>query len=1031
MKLPKISVKRPITTLMAFSAILLFGLVSLQRLPLDIMPEMELPTLTVMTIYPGASADEVEQQVTKPLEEILAGSENLKEITSTSKENVSFIALQFDWGADISEAANNARDLIELKKMDLPTDANNPVIYKINSSLFPILVYGVTAEENYSGINNIIQDKIASPLKKVNGVGSVIYIGQPEREIKINVNPKKLSAYGISISQIATILEAENINIPGGNIKVGINDFAVKVPGKFENVEQIGNIVLVNFNHRIIKLKDVARINDGYIDKDEFARSKNGLGVALMIQKQSGVNTLDVANGIRSKMEEIRKDLPPDMEVFEIINTDELIVQSIKNLTKTLWWALLFVVIIVFLFLREWKSSLIVFLTIPFSLIVAFIVMFVIGYTINIFSLMAIVIAIGMVVDNAIVVLENITQHIEQGSRPKQAAMFGSSEMGMAITASTATTLMVFIPMIFVGGVVGLLFKQLAIITSVTMVASLITSLSLTPMVSSKLLKGLKKGEEPKKRSKLFAWSESVFIHLEKIYKQSLNWAIHHKMITISIAVIIFVLTLMLGKNLGTDYIPEFDAGDIIVTLETEVGTSAKETDRIAQIVMDIFKEEVPEIVPGSLSSITGQTEKGTLTSVGFTEGKNVATVLSHLVLPDERERSAKEIGEALRKKIAQIPEIDKFHITAGSIISEAVTGNVKPIEVEITGDDFAEINQIAQAIKDKMSEVNGLTDLQTTIDKGKLEIQIDIDKDKASSMALNTAMIALQIRQSIYGAAAGNYTEKGEEYEINIRYAPEHRDKIESLSEITLTNLMGDQIPLSAVANIKTGTGPLAINHKSQQRIIKVMSNLAGISLGEGAREVQKIINNLDIPASVEVQLAGQLTEQSESFRDLYLILIIGILLVYMVMAAQFESFKDPFIIMFAIPFTIVGIILAFFVTGLTLSVTTFIGVIMLMGIVVNNGIVLVDYTNLLRKRGYDLTNAVLEAGRSRMRPVLMTSFTTMLGMLPMALSKGMGREMYSPLGVTIIGGLLVSTIITLIIVPTIYSIFHKKDND
>jgi len=1031
MKLPKISVQRPITTLMAFLAILLFGLVSLQRLPLDIMPEMEIPTLTIMTVYPGASADEVEEQVTRPLEEILAGTENLSELTSTSKENVSFIALQFDWGADITEAANNARDLIELKKMDLPDEAQNPVIYKVNSSLFPILVYGVTAEENYYGINELIEDKIANPLKKVNGVGSVIYVGQPQREIKIHVDPYKISAYNMSISQIAAVLKAENLNIPGGNIEVGINDFAVKVPGKFESIEQIENIALINFNDKIIRLKDVATIKDGYKDKDEIARSKNGMGVALMIQKQSGVNTLEVANGIRAKVKEIKESLPPDMEMFEIINTDELIVQSIKNLTQTLWWALLFVVVIVFIFLREWRSSLIVFLTIPFSLIVAFIVMFVIDYTINIFSLMAIVIAIGMVVDNAIVVLENITQHIEQGSRPKQASIFGSSEMGMAITASTATTLMVFIPMIFVGGVVGLLFKQLAIITSVTMVASLITSLSLTPMVSSQLLKGLKKNDKPKKRTKFFTWSESMFIKLEKIYKDSLYWVIHHKIFTLTSALVIFVFVLILGKNLGSDYIPQFDAGDLIVVIETEVGTSAEETDRIAQKVMDVVREEVPEMIPTSLSSITGQTEKGTLSSVGFTEGKNVSTILAHLVLPDERERSAKEIGEVLRKRIAEIPAIDKFHVTAGSIISEAITGNVKPVEVEITGENFEEMNRLAQTIYNKMSEIDGIVDLQTTIDNGKLELQIDIDKDKASAMGLNTLMVASQVRQSIYGTSAGEFTERGEEYEINIRYAPEYRENIESLSDIMLTNLMGEQIPLSAVAEINTGLGPLAINHKSQQRIVKVMANLSGISLGEGAAEVEKILNSVEIPSGVNVDLAGQLTEQSESFQDLYLILIIGVLLVYMVMAAQFESFKDPFIIMFALPFTIVGIILAFFVTGLTLSVTTFIGVIMLMGIVVNNGIVLVDYTNLLRKRGYELTDAVLEAGRSRMRPVLMTSFTTMLGMLPMALSKGMGREMYSPLGVTIIGGLLVSTVITLILVPTIYSVFHKNDND
>lgn len=1029
MRLPKITVNRPVATAMAFLAVLLFGIVSLQRLPLDIMPEMELPTLTIMTVYPGASAEEVEEQVTKVLEEILAGTEGLKDITSDSQENISFIALQFDWGTNITNAANDARDLMELTKRKLPNDAENPIIYKINSSLFPILVYGVTADENYYGINNIIKDDIVSPLKKVKGVGSVVYIGQPEREIKVNVDPQKISAYGISVSQISTILKAENITIPGGNIKVGINDFAVKVPGKFERLQQIENINLINFNGRIIRLKDVATVKDGYKEKDEFARSKEGLGVALLIQKQSGVNTLEVANAIRSKMAEIEEKLPKDMEVFEIINTDELIVESIDNLTETLWWALLFVVIVVFAFLREWKSSIIVLLTIPFSLIIAFIVMFIIDYTINIFSLMAIVIAIGMVVDNAIVVLENITRHIEQGSRPKQASIFGSSEMGMAITASTATTLMVFIPMIFVGGVVGLLFKQLAIITSVTMVASLITSLSLTPMISSKLLKGLTLERRKKKRTKLYQWSERQFIVLENYYSKTLNWAIHHKVMTITLAIVIFAISIVIGRNMGSDYIPAFDAGDISLVFETEVGTSAEETDRVAQKVMDIFIEEVPEMAPGSLSSITGQTDGGTLKSVGFAEGKNVCTVIAHLVLPDERERSAIEIGEVLRNKVAGIPEISKFHITAGSIISEAITGSVKPIEVEISGNNYEEINQFARKLYAEMMQIEGLTDVQSTIDDGKLEVQIHIDKEKASALALNTTMIALQVRQSIYGAEAGNFTEQGDDYKINIRYAPEQRKKIESINNIMITNLRGDQIPISAVAKIKMGTGPMTIKHKSQQRIVKVMANLLNISLGEAADHVQELINSMDIPDGVEVDLEGQITEQGESFADLYTILIIGVLLVYMVMAAQFESLKDPFIIMFAIPFTIVGIILAFFITGITLSVTTFIGVIMLMGIVVNNGIVLVDYTNLLRKRGLDLTSAILESGRSRMRPVLMTSFTTMLGMLPMALSKGMGREMYSPLGVTIIGGLLVSTVITLILVPTIYSIFHRYE--
>ncbi len=1028
MRLPKIAVNRPVATTMAFMAILLFGLVSLYRLPLDIMPKMELPTLTVMTVYPGASAGEVEEQVTKPLEEILAGTEELKEITSKSKENVSFISLQFSWGADISEASNNARDLIELVKRELPDDAEAPVIYKVNSSMFPVLVYGVTADENYAGINKIIKEDIAGPVKKIDGVGSVIYVGQPEREIKIQVDPKKLNAYNLAIDQVSTILKAENINIPGGNIKVGPNDFSVKVPAKFSDIEDIRNIALVNFYGRIIKLKDIARVVDGFKDKDEYARNKEGRGVAMMIQKQTGVNTVNVASSVRDKIRDLEKELPDDVKIFEIMNTDELVIQSIGNLSETLWWALLFVAIVVFLFLREWRNSLIVFLTIPFSLIIAFIVMYAGGYTINIFSLMALVIAIGMVVDNAIVVLENIVQHIEKGARPRQAAIFGTSEMGMAITASTATTLMVFIPMIFVGGVVGLLFKQLAVLTSVTMIASLVTALSLTPTAASNLLKGIRKRKDNQRKNTFYHWSEKIFKRIEGLYSKSLNWSIHHKAFTLITALVVFGITLFFGERLGTDYIPEFDAGDIAIVIETEVGSSAEKTDKAAQKVMDVVRAEVPELVPGTLASISGQTEGGTMTSVGFEEGKNVATILAHLKLPSNRKRSAKEVGTALRDEIRKIPEIESFQITAGSILSDAITGNVKPIEIEITGSDFDELNQVARKIHSQVSEIKGLSDLETTIDEGKVEIQIHIDKDKAAALALNTAMIGKQIRSSIYGADAGELSQEGEEYQINMRYAPEFRNRIEALESLMVTNLKGEQIPLSSFAEIRQGTGPQQIKRNSQQRIVKVMSNLKDISLGRAASLVQAKIDGIDIPTGVDVKLAGQLTEQSESFKDLYLILAIGIILVYMVMAAQFESFKDPLIIMFAIPFTFVGIIWAFFATGLTLSVTTFIGVIMLMGIVVNNGIVLVDYTKLLRKRGYSLYEAVKEGGRSRMRPVLMTSFTTMLGMLPMALSQGMGREMYSPLGVTIIGGLLISTVVTLIIVPTIYTVFHMK---
>ena len=1028
MKLPEIGVKRPVATVMLFVAIIMLGLVSLKMLPLDIMPEMEFPSITIITIYPGASANEVEEQVTKPLETILSAAEHLSEIKSTSKENVSFIQLSYSWGSDVTSAANNARDLIELTKTKLPQAAHQPIIYKINSSMMPVLAYAVNAGVNYNGIENIVEEDIATVLRKVDGVGTVVYLGQPEREIKVSVNPQRLSAYGLSATQISTMLKADNISVPAGNINMGVYDFSVRVPGKFETVEEIGNTVLKAFNGQVIRLKDVAKVEDTFMEKEAFARNRTGEGVALMIQKQSGSNTVAVVNAVRAKMAEIQKTLPSDIQVHEIISTDEVVTQSVNNLTSSIWYALVFVTLVVLMFLREWKSSLIIFITMPVSLISAFIAMYAMGYTINIFSLMALVIAIGMVVDNAIVVLENITQHIEKGSKPKQAAIFGALEMGMAIAASTATTLVVFLPMLFMGGIVGIMFKQLAILTSVCLIVSLFTALTLTPMLSSKLLKEAPRNGKKQHRSKFYAASEKVFTKIENGYKLLLGWVVFHKSLTIVIAFAVFVLTMIVGKNIGTDYIPDFDAGTVSVVFETEVGTSARQTDSISQQILQIMLEDIPEIANEAAVSIAGQTKTGALTTVGFKEGKNVGTVLCHLTPPDKRDRTAAEIAGAIRDRVESIPQIEKCRVQGGSALAAAVTGNKRPIEIIVSGNDFNQLNAVASDLQEKMQTEKAFTDVATTVDPGKLEVQVIVDKEKASQMALNTAMVGMQVRQNLYGAESGDFSEDGNDYGIVVQYAPEHRNEVNKLKEMQVINLLGQQIPLSAIADIVESLGPLEIQRQSQQRYVKTTADLNGVSLGEATKTAQEIIDNTEIPDGISVEIGGQVNDQKSSFSSLFLIFFLGIALVYMVMAAQFESMKDPFIILFAIPFTLVGVILAFFVTGITLSVTTFIGLIMLVGIVVNNGIVLVDYTNMLRKRNYPLRDAVMEAGRSRLRPVLMTSLTTILGMLPMAVSNGMGREMYAPLGITIIGGLLVSTLVTLLLVPAMYtSLYHR----
>lgn len=1028
MKLPEFGVKRPIAAAMIFVAILVIGVFSLTKLPLDLMPNMEFPSLTVITVYPGASATEVEEQVSKPLEAVLSSAENLVEIKSISKENVSFIQLRYEWESDITAAANNARDLLELVKSRMPSQAYTPIIYKINSTMMPVLGYAVNADENYDGLEDIVENQIASALRKVDGVGTVIYLGQPQREIRVEIDPTRMQGYGMSVAQLSMMLKANNINVPSGFVTESAYDFSVRMPGKYESIEELENTVIKAVNGKVVRVKDVATVKDTFKETDASAFNHIGKGIALLVQKQSGANTVDVVNAVRAEIADVQKELPSDVRIFEVIGSDELVTSSINNLSSSIWYALIFVSLVVLLFLREWKSSLIVFLTMPVSLISAFIVMNLLGYTINIFSLVALVIAIGMVVDNAIVVLENITQHIERGAMPKQAAMFGASEMGLAIAASTLTTIVVFLPLVFMGGIVGVMFKQLAVLTVTCMITSLFTALTLTPMLSSVLLKPAPRGGEVHKHGKLYNWSERMFQSIERVYRDFLGWAVFHKGFTLISALAVFVLVLLLGKSVGTDYIPDIDAGSVTIQFETEQGTSHTLTEQVGNEIVQLLQDNVPEIVEGGIASITGQTEEGVLTAVGFKEGKNIGTIFCHLKPVGERSRGSQQIADDIRPLIEAIPEIEKVTVSGGSAMATALTGNKAPIEFVVFGKDIDRMNRIAFEIERKAKACPEFTNVEALVSGGNREVHILVDKDKASQMALNPGVIGIQVRENLYGAKAGSYTEDGTDYDIRIQYAPDYRNSISKLREMQVTNLLGQQVPLIAVADIQEKEGPVQIERLTQQRYVKVTANLNGISLGDGAKKAKQIIADTEKPQGVTISLGGQVEDQGDTFSSLTVIFVIGLLLVFVVMAAQFESLLDPFIILFAIPFTLVGVILALLVTGTTLSVVSFIGLIILVGIVVNNGIVLVDYSNMLVHRGYTIRDAVMESGRSRLRPVLMTSMTTILGMLPMALSRGMGKELYAPLGITIIGGLLISMLVTLILVPTAYAAVHQR---
>ncbi|HPY97083.1 MAG TPA: efflux RND transporter permease subunit [Candidatus Cloacimonadota bacterium] len=1026
MKLPEIAVKNPVFTLMFFLAILIFGIVSLTMLPRDILPDAEIPAITIVTVYPGASASEVEEQVTKLLENQLSSVTNLTKISSKSKENVSFISLEFDWNTNLDEASNDTRDMLELVKQDLPSSAYSPSIVKVNSSMVPVLIYNVTAKESYNTLDQILNEKMTDRLKRVKGVGNFIIVGQKERQVKVEIDPYRLQAYQLNMGTIAQAIKAENLTVPGGSIDLGLNELSVRVPGDFETIQDIENLVLASVNGKIVRLADVAKVSDDYKEKDEITKGFKERSVVIMVQKQSGANTLEVASAVKKEIALIQKTMPADVKINQAIDSSVMISHSIKNVTSTIWYAAFFVIFVVIFFMGNVRNSLIIILTIPFSLVLAFIYMYIAKFSINIFSMMALAIALGMVVDNAIVVLENITRHIENGARPQEAAIFGTSEMGMAISGSTLTTIVVFLPMIFMGGVVGILFKQLAQIASVTLIGSLFTALTLTPMLASILIKPIQ--EQKKSHGKLATFFKKIFMNTENKYKKWLDWAVNHRKTIIYGSLLLFAITLGLSTTVGSNYIPDIDAGDLLVSVELPVGTSLTETERVAGLVEDIFLEEIPTKDIQSHYSIIGQTEKGLLSIMSFKEGKNAFTIGAKIVIPDERNYSSAEVADRIGKRIDMIPEIEKFAISGGSILGKAVLGNKKPIDIKVIGNDFDKINATAMMIENELVKYGKLKNISNTIDQGKMELQIHIDRDKARDMGINVALAGLSIRQAVYGIEASQYKDDGEEFDILVRYAPEFRNSIDAIGDILVPSMTGQHVPIRSFAEIVEAKGALEIKRESQQRVVYVSADLDGVSLGEAVQDMQKQVEQLDIPEGVIVDFGGQYEDQQESFRSLILLFILGIALVYMVMASQFGSLKDPFIIMFAVPLSIIGVIWAFLLTGETLSVTTFIGIIMLVGVVVNNGIVLVDYTNLLRARGESLYKAVVNAGHSRLRPVLMTSFTTILGMLPMAMSSGMGSEMWKPMAITMIGGLLVSTIITLILVPVIYAVINKK---
>lgn len=1017
------AVNKPISTLMVFLAILVLGVASYLQLPVDQLPKMDPPYLTVMATYPGANASDIEENVTKILEDQLNSVDDLKELTSTSYDNLAVISLEFEWEANLDEASNDVRDAVDKAMQDLPDDIDRHTIMRFNTSMIPILTYAVTAKESYSGINKILDDKVVTRLNRVDGVAAVTVTGAPERVVYVDLDPNKLDAYNLTLEQIGNKILAENIDVSAGSVKMGNMDYSMRVEGEFEESDQIKNIVIGRTEDKAIFLRDVATVRDTLQDITLEQTVNRGRGCVLMISKQTDANAVAVAEEAKAELELAMKELPSDIHFQIISDNSDFIIKAIDNLQESLLYALLFVVLIVFLFLGRWRATFIIALTIPISLIVAFIYLYATGESLNVISLSSLSIAIGMVVDDAIVVLENVTKHIDRGSRPREAAIYGTNEVWLSVIVTTLVTIAVFFPLTLVSGMTGILFKQLGWIVCITICTSTITAISLTPMLCSQLMKIQNKTPQPGKFS-FYLFVTKRLNALDAGYEKLIRWVLCHKAMTICTMAFLFLGSCGLSRYIQTDFMPQNDQGTMNVYAKMQSGQRVEVTKQIAFDIDSVIRAEVPEISIINLSY--GSEEEASNASLMNSTGSNILNMRIRITDLKERDRSVFVIADQIRDILKRFPDVLQYTVSTGGMGGSM--GNT--VDIEIMGHDFNTTTNLAQTIAQQAHQIPGAEDIKISRDEDKAELQIALNPDKLARHALTTSQVGSFLRNNIYGFRNSKYKEDGEEYDIIVRLEEKYRSSLTSVENMLITDGYGQKVRLKELGEIKEYFSPPNIERKSKQRLLKVsITPAAGVPMGEIALQAQQIIDNLkDVPSDVSLYVGGNYEDQQESFSSLIMLLLLSLMLVYIVMAAQFESFKMPFIIMMAIPFAFTGVVLALLMTNTPLSIVAALGAVMLVGIVTKNGIVLIDFINLMRERGVPLYEAIARSCHSRLRPVLMTSLTTILGMVPMALSTGEGSETWRPMGIAVIGGMVFSTIITMIIVPAIYASMDRS---
>ncbi len=1024
MSIPRLAIERPITMFMLSAVVMLIGGLSLVRLPVDLMPDVSFPSITVRVGYAGVGPLEMEELVTRPIEQALSAVAGLERIESTSSEGSARVTLNLAWGTDLNEAADDIRNRLDRVRGRLPEEAEAPVMFKFDSSAQPIMGVGLEAVGGVYDrvkLREIAEHDLSQRLERVPGVAAVTVEGGLRRQIHVELSKEKIRALDLPVDRVVNLLRTENQNIPLGEIDEGDRTFLVRSQGQFENLNEIRDLVVMTRTGVPVYMRDIAEIKDSTEDFRSFTRINGEPGVRLRITKQSGTNTVAIADAVRVEVAKINREVP-SLKMTVLDDSSIFISRSIHAVQEHALVGGFLVMLIVFLFLRDLRATFIVFTSIPISVIGTFALLYFNGYTLNTMTFGGLALGIGMIVDASIVVLENTFRHMEHGKDRMTASIDASEEVWSAILASTLTHIAVFVPLLFLTGVSSIMFKQLSVVVMFSLTMSLFVAVTVVPVLCSRLLKLPPPVAERKGLSgRLYSWSERFLDSMDERYSRIIHIALQHRPTVLGVGTACVVAAVMILPTIGFELMPQTDEGEVQVTAELPVGTRAERAEDVAVRLEGLARQNVEEVVDVITQAGGGGFMGGGASRVNMT---------LRLVPKDERKRSSEQIARDLNRQLPGIIPgvIIQTRASGGNQQQNRLFGGGDSrISLEIRGDDLAISQRVAQSAKSVMDRVPEIRNARVGRDDGRPELAIQVDRPKAALLGLSVTGVANSIRTSVGGTQAAFFRESGNEYPIIVRLREEDRGRVEDISDILLSTGQGQVVEAKNLMTVRNQAGPTEIQRKNQERIIRVTAE-PETTLSDALAAVNARLDEVSVPDDFAVGFGAEAEEQAKAFSQLQMMLLLAVLLVYAVMASQYESLRDPFIIMFSVPLAAIGVVLALKLTGTTFSLQAYIGVIMLAGIVVSNAILLVDYTNILRRRdNLPLRTAVETAGRTRLRPILMTSLATMLGLVPMAMGIGEGAELQAPLARVVIGGLLASTLITLVFVPTVYTIFEE----